>query len=190
MTIHSPSTLQQPDGVTRWATWQEDHPKSPAPDVAALLRCEASLTAALRAHSDDQLGLEVLREESTELAPLQAGELASPRGVVREVVLSGRDVPWVFAQTLIPLATSRAHSWLSSMGGKPLGDALFHHPDVQRSDLLFAQLASGSALYDRATEVGLVARSPFLWARRSYFFLGDERLLITEVFLPGLCPHR
>ena len=185
----SPSDGLEPTG-TVWSAWPHQANDAPAAEVVGLLRCEASLTAALREHSADQLGLRVLREESTPFAALQVGDLSSTIGVVREVELSGAGVPWVFAQTLIPQATSSAHPWLSTIGGKPLGDALFHHPRVQRSDLKFARLTAGSALYDRAEEAGLANGAPLLWARRSYFFLGSERLLITEVFLPALCQTR
>lgn len=144
------------------------------------------MTAALRSHSDDRLSLEVMREEATDLGPLQAGVLTSSRGVVREVVLSGNAQPWVFAQTLIPVATISAYPWLTRMGGRPLGDALFHREDVTRTPLQFAQLVAGMPLFDRVADLGLLAGAAALWARRSYFVLGAERLLITEVFLATL----
>lgn len=188
MNLHAPdSSRSAGPASTSWTPWPEGHPRAPRPAVAALLRCETSLTAALRDHSGDRLGLEVLRQDDAQLHSLQAGTLRSPRGVVREVVLSGAGQPWVFAQTLIPSATIGTHPWVVNMGGKPLGDALFHHEGVERSDLSFATLGPGTALFERVCELSLDDGQDLLWARRSYFYLGEQRLLITEVFLPALC---
>jgi chorismate--pyruvate lyase len=174
-------------GSAPWTPWPDAHPRAPRRAVIDLLRCETSLTAALRDHSGDRLGLAVVRQEDSDLHKLQAGTLTAARGVVREVVLSGAGQPWVFAQTLIPLATISAHPWLVRMGEKPLGDALFHHDGVERSDLSFATLGPGTALFERVAALSLRDSADLLWARRSYFYLGQQRLLITEVFLPALC---
>lgn len=188
MNQHAPdSSPAVTHGAAAWTPWPHGHPHEPGGAVAGLLRCETSLTAALRDHSGDRLSLAVVRQDSGDLRKLQTGELNSARGVVREVVLSGDGVPWVFAQTLIPLATISAHPWLVKMGEKPLGDALFHHEGVERSELSFATLGPPTALHERALALALVQGDQSLWARRSYFYLGEQRLLITEVFLPALC---
>lgn len=171
-----------------WGAWPPLANALPEQDIVRLLRCEGSLTAALREHSDDTFSLRVVREKVLPLANLQTGPLPSTRGVVREVVLGGQDTPWVFAQTIIPVATITAHPWVSQMGGQPLGDALFQREDVTRSALSFAVLDTQMALSARVAELGLNAPAQRLWARRSCFFLGNEPLLVTEVFLPGLCP--
>ncbi len=189
MTINVPAVDQGDPPATQWVLWSDDTQDPPPADVTSLLRCEASLTAALREHSNDRLTLQVMREEAADLGSLQKGVLTSNRGMVREVVLSGNATPWVFAQTLIPVATISAHPWLGSMGGRPLGDALFHRAGVTRTPLSFAALGPGMALYDRVADLGLLAGAQSLWARRSYFVLGAERLLITEVFLPTLDSH-
>lgn len=171
-----------------WGAWPPVTARLPAQDVTRLLRCEGSLTAALREYSDNTFGLEVMREKVLPLAGFQTGGLDPSRGVVREVVLSGRDTPWVFAQTIIPVATITAHPWVSRMGGQPLGDALFHREDVTRSALSFALLDPQMSLCERVAQLRLNPEARLLWSRRSCFFLGNEPLLITEVFLPGLCP--
>lgn len=188
MSLHaSDPSLAAGPGSASWTSWPRSHPFAPRPEIVDLLRCETSLTAALRDHSGDKLGLAVVRQDEADLHGLQAGTLRSPRGIVREVVLSGGGQPWVFAQTLIPRATIAAHPWVSRMGGKPLGDALFHHDGVERSELSFATLDSSTALHRRVAELSLDDGADLLWARRSYFYLGEHRLLITEVFLPALC---
>lgn len=171
-----------------WGAWPPVVPALPDHEITRLLRCEGSLTAALRAHSEQTFGLEVVREKVLPLGDFQTGPLSPTRGKVREVVLSGRDQPWVFAQTIVPVATISAHPWVSRMGGQPLGDALFHRDDVTRSALTFAVLDDAMALAQRVNELRLNPARQSLWSRRSCFFLGSEPLLITEVFLPDLCP--
>lgn len=171
-----------------WGPWPlPGEPKPPAQTIS-LLRCEGSLTAALREHSDDQFSLAVVGQAEVSLDHFQSGPLRFERGIVREVVLSGAGVPWVFAQTIIPLETAQAETWLTGVGKQPLGDALFQREDVVRSPIEFARLGTGQALHDRAGELDLNGDQQPLWARRSCFFANGSPLLVTEVFLPDLCP--
>lgn len=184
--------LDVPD-PSAWGPWPLPAARLPGAeipdtDVVRLLRCEGSLTAALREHSEDRFGLRVVRQDTLPLAGLQTGPIHAERGIVREVVLTGAGADWVFAQTVIPLATARSQTWITEMGGQPLGDALFHREDVVRSPLSFARVESGQPLHRRAGELGLNAAGTPLFARRSCFFANDAPLLVTEVFLPGLCP--
>jgi chorismate--pyruvate lyase len=61
--------------------------------------------------------------------------------------------------------------------------------DCTRSEFDFARLNAGDALYASATGQGHETPTD-LWARRSYFRLGDDPLLVYEVFMPAIaqCP--
>ncbi|MEO1573981.1 MAG: chorismate lyase [Pseudomonadota bacterium] len=179
--------LAVPD-PSAWGPWPLPASRLPDADVIRLLRCEGSLTAALREHSGDRFGLRVLRQDTLPLGGFQTGPIRAERGIVREVVLLGGGDDWVFAQTIIPLATAESQTWITEMGGQPLGDALFHRDDVVRSPLSFARVESRQPLHQRACDLGLNPDGRPLFARRSCFFANDAPLLVTEVFLPALCP--
>lgn len=91
----------------------------------------------------------------------------------RQVVLYGRDEPWVVAHTLLP-----EHSELSdlrqvhSLGDKPLGEFLFNHSELQRSHLHFTQL-----------DIDALGGG---WGRKSLFFLFAKPILVAEFFLPSV----
>ena len=115
-------------------------------------------------------------------AGLRAGESA----LVREVSLQCGRVPVVFAHSVIG---RRAHRsvWrlVAKLGGRSLGTALFTQPGAKRSGLAFRSLRRTDALYGRAASL---LRKPAvqLWARRSLFLLHGARIVVTEVFLPGI----
>ncbi len=117
-----------------------------------------------------------------ELQPLglTAGRLA----VIREVLLVCGGRPLVYAHSVIPEAGIRG-PWrsLSSLGNKPLGEALFADPLVERHPLSFKRLDRRHPLYHGAHR-HLAESSRYLWARRSVFALDEHPILVTEVFLP------
>lgn len=111
------------------------------------------------------------------------------RCFVREVQLLCDNQPWVFARTVIPVRTltgPRRH--LSRLGTKPLGAVLFADPTMRRSGIEIAKLLPGQPLFARAT-AGLSAPPASIWGRRSAFFLNHKPLLVSEIFLPPICPH-
>jgi chorismate--pyruvate lyase len=102
---------------------------------------------------------------------------------VREIELTCGGRPWVFAQTLIPLATLARQRWLSSLGRDALGERLAALPALERGPLEYARLVPGDRLYHRARRERRDP-PPALWARRSWFAIDGDRLLVQEVFLP------
>jgi chorismate--pyruvate lyase len=106
--------------------------------------------------------------------------------LLREVYLYCGDHPVVFAHSIISRAGMRG-PWhgLGKLGNKPLGAALFADPLVKRAPLQFKKLNARHELYGRASRL-LTNRPPHLWARRSVFHLGNNPLLVTEVFLPRI----
>lgn len=171
--------------VPRWAArLDECRPEAP-PAVAAWLSEPGLLTERLRACCGGQPGLSVISEAEAPLAEHDAAVLqaSGSAAFVREIELTCDGRPWVFAQTLIPQATLARQRWLSSLGRAALGERLAAVPGIERGPLEFTRLVAGDRLYHRA----LRERSdppPWLWARRSWFAIAGDRLLVQEVFLP------
>ncbi len=107
-------------------------------------------------------------------------------GWLRDVSLCCRDVPIVYAHSVLPFASlSGAWAGLRRLGNRPLGAALFADPLVRREALQFKRLDCRHPLYRAA---GMLMSQPpsSLWARRSVFALASRRILVTEVFLPAI----
>lgn len=112
------------------------------------------------------------------------------RCFVREVRLLCDDQPWVFARTVIPVRTlTGPRRRLSRLGKKPLGAVLFADPSMQRSAIEIAPLVPGQTLFARAVD-GLREQPEMIWGRRSAFFLNHKPLLVSEIFLPPVCPQQ
>ncbi len=86
----------------------------------------------------------------------------------------------MYAETLIPADTIAAHPWLAVLGDEPLGERLAMEPGVTRSAFRFALLTAPELPAE------LADTTESLWARQSEFTLGDNTLMVTEIFLPVL----
>jgi chorismate--pyruvate lyase len=107
--------------------------------------------------------------------------------LVREVVLLAAGRPLVFGHTVVALRHLRG-PWrtLRFLGSRPLAEALFLDPAIRREPLAYGRIGAVHPLYRRiAAAVG--AAPTGLWARRSLFRRRGAPLLVTEVFLPGIC---
>ncbi|NDP49432.1 MAG: chorismate lyase, partial [Sulfuriferula multivorans] len=71
------------------------------------------------------------------------------------------------------------------LGSRPLGEALFNNPRIQRKALVFRKLTPRHPLFRRIDRYQTQA-TRVLWARRSLFCLNGRPLLVTEVFLPAI----
>jgi chorismate lyase len=179
-----PAARTDKERETRWTARLEELPAAQT-GIAAWLREPGLLTERLRACCDGLPGLVVVSEGE---APLPGGDAAllgvsTPSAFVREIELTCDGKPWVFAQTLVPETTLARHRWLSSLGRAALGERLAAMAGLERGPLEFARLAASSALYRRATRERRDAPAA-LWARRSWFAIAGDRLLVQEVFLP------
>jgi chorismate--pyruvate lyase len=169
----------------RWTARLDDCEPAAPPAAAAWLTEPGLLTERLRACCGGQPGLTVLPAAAPALAAPDAAVLKASGNAafVREIELTCDGRAWVFAQTLIPQATLARQRWLSSLGRTALGERLAAVPGLERGPLEFARLVAGDRLYHRA----LRERSDppaSLWARRSWFAIAGDRLLVHEVFLP------
>lgn len=140
----------------------------------AWLQAPGSLTQLLKQASAGEFRVEVLGEEwreidlpglRAEFGPLTPGH----RFWSRRVLLLGKGQPWVQAHTLMP-----EHSLLSpleqvlKLGNKPLGEFLFQHPDLLRSNHAIAH------------------HSGQTWGRKGLYFLYGKPIMVAEFFLPAL----
>jgi chorismate lyase len=180
-----PATKTDAQPATRWTERLEELSPTAPPAAAAWLSEPGLLTDRLRACCEGQPGLTVVSEAEAPLAPRDAALLgyAGSAAFVREIELTCDGRPWVYAQTLIPPAMLARQRWLATLGRAALGERLAAVAGLERGPLEFARLAAGDRLYQRALR-NRRDPPPSLWARRSWFAIEGDRLLVQEVFLP------
>lgn len=170
---------------SRWSERLDAFVPPPDPAAAAWLQEGGLLTERLRNCCDGQTGLSVVAEIDAPLVAADAALLqaSGSAAFVREIELTCDGRPWVFAQTLVPQVTLARHAWLSNLGRAALGERLAALPQLARGPLEFARLSASDRLYHRALRHRDNAPAE-LWARRSWFAIDGDRLLVQEVFLP------
>jgi chorismate--pyruvate lyase len=180
-----PALANEERTAPRWSGRLDEFLPAATPAAAAWLREPGLLTERLRACCEGQPGLSIVSELEAPLGSADAAVLqaAGSAAFVREIELTCDGRPWVFAQTLIPQATLARQRWLSSLGRDALGERLAALPALERGPLEYARLVPGDRLYHRALRERRDP-PPALWARRSWFAIDGDRLLVQEVFLP------
>ena len=109
---------------------------------------------------------------------------ARRRALIREVILYGGGQPWVYARSVLPLATLTGRlRKLRRLDNQPLGALLFKDPNMRRDPVQVARLKSDSL----PELVSNIENS--VWGRRSVFRLDNKPLLVSEVFLPSFKPY-
>lgn len=104
---------------------------------------------------------------------------------VREVALECDGRPVIFAHTTMASSSKgRLARWMAGLGTRSLGSLLFAFPGFRRCPIEYLRLDCRHPLYRRAAALGDVGET--LWARRSLHCLGNECVLVTEVFLPEI----
>lgn len=151
--------------------------------LADWLTDEGSLTARLRRHSGNTLQVTRLSQRwarplaaEASLLGLREGQLA----LVREIVMSGRGRPWVYARSVLSQDLLKGRlGFLAKRGNAPLGDVLFGNRYISRGFLAHQRYPA------------CVVPAPFgdsltsdPWARIGSFYCDGLPLLVTEVFLP------
>lgn len=112
---------------------------------------------------------------------------ANEPAYVRDVVLQCEGEAVVFAHSVAAAASLRG-PWaaVGRLGARPLGEALFSNPAVERGPLWFRRIDRRHALARQAARAGIVLAGRTVWARRSLFTLQGHPLMVTEVFLPAI----
>lgn len=142
-----------------------------------------SLTAKLKSHGRD-FSVQVLSETRFALNKQQQQLLSCQltQGINREVLLWCNGHPMVYAQSWLPVSIDMQQQQLLELGDKPLGDVIFRHPDLKRTEIEVASFDQYHPVQQLA-EQPLDSASP-LWGRRSIFSLAQSRFLVSEIFLP------
>ena len=186
---HSHNAPREP----RWTALSSRRlPGAPA-TVHAWLADGGSLTRAVIASCDGRFRVDLIGQGHASALPSESALLAAGPAqatLVREVRLyCGREA-WVFARTLMPMASlygpMRA---LTRLGRRPLGEVLFSDPTTRRLRVEVARITPRHRLFARAT--AHLRRPPeALWGRRTLFAYGGERILVNELFLPQIAALR
>lgn len=148
-----------------------------------------SLTQRLLDASDGKLSVQIIRQslDTPGLSERLALGLAPRRlALIREVILLGDGVPWVYARSVLPLTTLTGPlRKLRRLDNRPLGALLFQSPGMTREPVEVACHTSANAKLPAA--LGHVDTP--LWGRRSVFRLNRKPLLVSEIFLPDFKPY-
>lgn len=148
-----------------------------------------SLTQRLVHASDGKFAVQVLRQQldTPRLSERRVLGLAARRvALIREVILLGDAVPWVYARSVIPLSTLTGRlRRLRHLDNRPLGALLFEDPSMCREPVEVACHTHANTQLPSSLGV----RGSPLWGRRSVFRLDQKPLLVSEVFLPGFKPY-
>ncbi|ODS24161.1 hypothetical protein AB835_05135 [Candidatus Endobugula sertula] len=147
---------------------------------------KGSLTQKLIDKSQGRLSIEVLQQRIRRANFSEQRALLMPHrhwGVIREVVLYGDGIPWIYARTVIPLTTLHGPlRRLYYLGNKSLGEQLFTDPTMSRGPMEVAQLQPRQL--PEKLQISQVT-----WGRRSVFRVSNKPLLVSEIFLPALLNH-
>ncbi|HZI25556.1 MAG TPA: chorismate lyase [Chryseolinea sp.] len=118
------------------------------------------------------------------------------QGFVRETYLGNIGNPVVYARVTMPHSTYQfKKSELDNLGNRPIGETLLYRdPTLTRSEFEVKRITcNDELLFDLLVhdnffkaEIEKIARVNELWARRSFFTISGNPILITEVFLSNI----
>ena len=156
------------------ATWTDDALTSlaelPEP-LRTLMSDQGSLTSSLKALSNDNFKVNVIRESLAKPYQSEVDKLGLGReslATVREVELHIFDTPVVFARSIIPTdLTQRSETGLAELGSKPLGHLLFKDGHMRQSRREFACVNNA-------------------YGRRTPYDYEGGTILVNEFFLDSL----
>ena len=179
---HSP-----PPGPVRWLPEQRWLQGEIAPAWRDWLADRGSLTRRLIDASGNRFSVRVIDQSYRRVRPDERLALNLPPArvaLIREVVLCGAGRPWVYARSVLPLATlSGRLRALRHLDNRPLGALLFTDPGMSREGIEIAKVPC------RFIPGDLAGGEPWLWGRRSVFYLDGKALLVAEIFLPDFSPY-
>lgn len=147
--------------------------------VRGWLADQGSLTRRLQAEGAfrvQPLGQGMARPTAAEAALL--GLAPRRYALVREVLLQVDGKPWVYARSVLPLASLRGRNRvLGHMAGRSLGAELFRRPRAQREAVRVAAVPVTRLPWAGQDQTGAC------WGRQSLFRKRGQPLLVAEVFL-------
>ena len=107
---------------------------------------------------------------------------------IREVLLLGDQVPWVYARSVIPKAINDAE--LGGLGNQPLGKRIFNDARFSRGEFQLCALSWSQVCQALNNKSGMVVplekktKRESLYGRRSCFEFLGSRMSVAEIFLP------
>ncbi|CAI3925795.1 4-hydroxybenzoate synthetase (chorismate-pyruvate lyase) (UbiC) (PDB:1FW9) [Commensalibacter communis] len=144
---------------------------------------QGSLTRRLIKLSDDQFSLEILFEKTQKLRQdeyeyLNISSLSQQN--VREVLLKGKEIPWVYARSVILCNNMDQNitNILINIGPNPLGSILFEKDQYNRSVIEVTKYPVDLLPFEHSDND--------LWARRSKFNSDTHIVLVQEIFLSDI----
>jgi len=169
----------------RWLSGSRFQLNAAPHNIRAWLQSSGSLTQQLLNACDHTFSVRVLNQQTRYPQQNEAQLLRIPRTsqvIVREVHLLCGQTPWVYAHTLLPLASLKGHQQrLAAIGTRPLGALLFADSSLCRSSLQIVRIPA-----NQSHSLTQIRSQQNVWGRRSLFHLGKHPLLISEYFLPAL----
>ena len=133
-----------------------------------------------------------------EVAALKCYDMTE--GFVRETYLGDTGNPVVYARVTMPQSTYQFKKFeLDNLGNRPIGETLLYRdPSLTRSEFEIKRITcDDELLFDQLVhdnfykaEIEKIARVNELWARRSFFTISGNPILITEVFLSNIPNYR
>jgi chorismate--pyruvate lyase len=165
-----------------WRPQRSFYPLDLPTDANHWLLSQGSLTEQLVGLSGGNFRVQRIRQSYRQPLLSEQCLLGLPQrqwALVREVVLRCWDQPWVYARSVVPLATLNGPlRHLRQLQGESLGSMIFRHPNLQRGQFELAHLPAHSEYLDAS-----VRQQEPAWARRSLFTIAGKPLAVSEVFL-------
>lgn len=153
------------------------------------LLLRTSMTTRLQAVVGGRLSVKILQQSWARPEPDERQLLGLPAAhycLIREVELSIDGQLLMVARSVLPVGRlTEQYQKLPGLTTKPLGKWLFSQPQLQRSEFQFRQYVKKDSLCQRLA-ANRVDAATGRWGRRSTFSVPQQKLLLTEVFMPEL----
>jgi chorismate lyase len=155
-------------------------------EIKSWLFDSGSLTSRLINHCNGQFSVKVLSVKRATPTPDEVEALGLKlrnQAIIRQVLLLCDGLPVVYARTVIPVSSLRgALRGIVQLGNKSLGAVLFADKSMHREPMEVTSLKASHKCYAWTQYQG---NEP-VWGRRSVFRLRNQKLLVSEFFLPIL----
>ena len=146
-----------------------------------------SLTARLRSDYGNQVAVKLLHQQwqTPFLKERQIlGQAEHRFCFIREVLLHVQNCPLILARTVIPRHSIKvAHSNLSRLGARPLGEILFASPGLERMEMNVTVVKP--QLWTTSIRENILIEEP-VWGRRTVYALDAQEILVSEFFLSDI----
>ena len=195
---HLPHATLSPIPITgvplrepRWCAAKAKYAQLPK-KLRSWLLARDSLTSKLVKAAEGDFRVELLSQKVARVYASEAHLLGlknNRQALVREVILYGKQQPWVFARSVMPLTTLTGRlRALRKLDNRPMGHHLFSYPYMRRSAIEIASIGAAQDYLPKSLRPLTAAIQSPLWGRRSVFHLDNKPLLVSEVFLGTFRP--